>query len=171
MVPILVYLLISWQKHLEPCSVRYFWLKSINFCNHWRDVSIAKLKAIRDIWRSSAERFGDRVALVDAHHDLPTNMTYNQLEEDILNFEEGLRVIGIKPCEKVLLFADNSCRWLVADQGIMATGAINIVRGSRSSIEELLHIYTHSESVALAVDNPEFYHRIATRFNSKASVR
>lgn len=29
--------------------------------------------------------------------------------------------------------------------GIMATGAINVVRGSRSSVEELLQIYTHSE--------------------------
>ncbi|XP_023748723.2 probable acyl-activating enzyme 16, chloroplastic [Lactuca sativa] len=136
-----------------------------------KNVSTDELKAIPDIWRSSAEKFGDRVALVDPHHDPPTNMTYNQLEEDILNFCEGLRVIGIKPCEKVALFADNSCRWLVADQGVMATGAINVVRGSRSSVEELLHIYTHSESVALVVDNPELYHRIATGFNSKASVR
>ncbi|CAH1418385.1 unnamed protein product [Lactuca virosa] len=63
------------------------------------------------------KRFGDRVALVGPHHDPPTNMTYNQVEEDILNFSEGLRVIGIKPCEKVALFADNSCRCLVADQG------------------------------------------------------
>lgn len=89
--------------------------------------------------------------------------------------------------------------------GIMATGAINVVRGSRSSVEELLHIYNHSErlpqaafflficccrmftgflkkeyflllsffhnSVALAVDNPELYQRIAGAFNSEASVR
>jgi long-chain acyl-CoA synthetase len=41
-----------------------------------------------------------------------------QLEQEILNFSEGLRVIGIKPDEKLALFADNSCRWLVADQGM-----------------------------------------------------
>ncbi|KAK1412027.1 hypothetical protein QVD17_32967 [Tagetes erecta] len=134
-------------------------------------VSNADLKTIPDIWRSAAEKFGDRVALVDPHHDPPTNMTYKQVEQDILNFSEGLRVIGINPCEKLALFADNSCRWLIADQGIMATGAINVVRGSRSSVEELLHIYNHSESVALAVDNPELYHRMADTFNSKASVR
>ncbi|MFS7907754.1 putative long-chain-fatty-acid--[acyl-carrier-protein] ligase [Helianthus anomalus] len=134
------------------------------------NVSTTEFKAIPDIWRSSAERFGDRVALVDPHHDPPTNMTYKQVEQDILNFAEGLRVIGIKPCEKLALFADNSCRWLIADQGIMATGAINVVRGSRSSVEELLHIYNHSESVALAVDNPELYHRMADAFNS-ASVK
>jgi long-subunit acyl-CoA synthetase (AMP-forming) len=41
-----------------------------------------------------------------------------QLEQEILNFSEGLRVIGVKPDEKLALFADNSCRWLVADQGM-----------------------------------------------------
>jgi hypothetical protein len=34
-----------------------------------------------------------------------------------LDFAEGLRVIGVRPDEKLALFADNSCRWLVADQG------------------------------------------------------
>ncbi|XVF84556.1 hypothetical protein PTKIN_Ptkin17bG0046400 [Pterospermum kingtungense] len=98
-------------------------------------------------------------------------MTYKQLEQEILDFAEGLRVIGVKPEEKHALFADNSCRWLVADQGIMATGAIDVVRGSRSTVEELLHIYNHSESVGIVVDNPEFFERIAETFCSKESMR
>ncbi|KOM25414.1 hypothetical protein LR48_Vigan102s007200 [Vigna angularis] len=98
-------------------------------------------------------------------------MTYKQLEDAILDFAEGLRVIGVRPSEKLALFADNSCRWLVADQGMMACGAINVVRGSRSSTEELLQIYNHSESVALAVDNPEMCNRIAKLFSLKNSMR
>lgn len=35
-----------------------------------------------------------------------------------MDFAEGLRVIGVRPDEKLALFADNSCRWLVADQGV-----------------------------------------------------
>ncbi|KAK7331439.1 hypothetical protein VNO77_25664 [Canavalia gladiata] len=128
-------------------------------------------KAVPDIWRSSAEKYGDKIAVVDPHHDPPSTMTYKQLEDSILDFAEGLRVIGVRPKEKLALFADNSCRWLVTDQGMMACGAINVVRGSRSSIEELLQIYNHSESVALAVDNPEMFDRIAKRFYLKASMR
>uniref|UniRef100_A0A7N0TTB4 AMP-dependent synthetase/ligase domain-containing protein n=1 Tax=Kalanchoe fedtschenkoi TaxID=63787 RepID=A0A7N0TTB4_KALFE len=128
-------------------------------------------KAVPDIWRSSAEKYGDRVALVDPYHEPPTNMTYKQLEQEILNFCEGLRVMGIKADEKVGLFADNSCRWLVADQGIMATGAINVVRGSRSSNEELLQIYKHSESTALVADNPELLNRIGKTFLSNAEAK
>ncbi|XP_054805692.1 probable acyl-activating enzyme 16, chloroplastic isoform X2 [Prosopis cineraria] len=142
-------------------------------------------KAVPDIWRSSAEKYGDRVALVDPYHDPPSTITYKQLEQSILDFAEGLRVIGLRPDEKVALFADNSCRWLVADQGVrhhdlhdfycinsmMASGAINVSRGSRSSVEELLQIYNHSESVALAVDNPEMFNRMAETFYSKTSMR
>lgn len=36
-------------------------------------------KAVPDIWRTSAEKFGDLVALVDPYHDPPTNMTYKQV--------------------------------------------------------------------------------------------
>ncbi|GER34117.1 long-chain-fatty-acid CoA ligase [Striga asiatica] len=128
-------------------------------------------KTVPDIWRTSAEKFGDRIALVDPYHDPPTNMTYKQLEQEILDFCEGLRVIGLEPEEKLALFADNSCRWLVADQGIMATGAINVVRGSRSSVEELFQIYSHSDSVALVVDGPEMYNRMFETFHSQARVR
>ncbi|CAF1705567.1 BnaC03g74060D [Brassica napus] len=128
-------------------------------------------KAVPDIWRSSAEKYGDRVAVVDPYHDPPSTFTYRQLEQEILDFVEGLRAVGVKADEKIALFADNSCRWLVADQGIMATGAVNVVRGSRSSVEELLHIYCHSDSVGLVVDNPEFFNRIADTFSYKASLK
>ncbi|CAJ1938714.1 unnamed protein product [Sphenostylis stenocarpa] len=73
-------------------------------------------KVVPDIWRSSAEKYGDNVALVDPYHHPPTTMTYKQLEQAILDFAEGLRVIGVRTEEKLALFADNSCRWLVADQ-------------------------------------------------------
>ncbi|KAI4370442.1 hypothetical protein MLD38_018796 [Melastoma candidum] len=128
-------------------------------------------KAVPDIWRDSAEKYGDRIALIDPYHDPLTKMTYRQLEQGILDFSEGLRVIGVKPDEKLAFFADNSCRWLIADQGMMATGAINVARGSRSSTEELLKIFQHSESAALIVDNPELFNRIAEVFQEGAVMR
>lgn len=48
-------------------------------------------------------------------------MNATQLEQEILCFSEGLRVIGVNPEDKLALFADNSCRWLIADQGQLIT--------------------------------------------------
>lgn len=128
-------------------------------------------KVVPDIWKYSAQEFGNCTALVDPYHNPPSKMTYKQLKQEILEFCEGLRVLGIKPDEKLALFADNSCRWLVADQGSMASGAINVVRGTRSSNEELLQIYIHSESVALVVDTPELLNLISKPFTSRAAMR
>ncbi|CAL9112912.1 unnamed protein product [Musa acuminata var. zebrina] len=142
-----------------------------SFLSSSNDPSLHEWSAIPDIWKSSAEKYGDRVALVDPYHEPPTELTYKQLEQEILNFSEGLRVVGVAPDEKLALFADNSCRWLIADQGIMATGAINVVRGTRSSNEELFHIYDHSESDALVVDNPQIFNRLAESFITRAHIR
>ncbi|KAJ4733949.1 Long-chain-fatty-acid--CoA ligase FadD15 [Rhynchospora pubera] len=128
-------------------------------------------ESVPDIWRTSAQKYGDRVAVLDPYHDPPSKLTYKQLEEEIFNFAEGLRQIGTLPEEKISLFADNSSRWLVADQGIMVTGAINVVRGARSTDEELFQIYTHSESVGLIVDDPKFLKRLADSLIPRVKVR
>ncbi|GAU39505.1 hypothetical protein TSUD_68690 [Trifolium subterraneum] len=162
------------QSKTETVQIRKcspFLESSLLSGNNNHAVASNEWKAVPDIWKSSAEKYGDKVALVDPYHDPPSPITYKQLEQAILDFAEGLRVIGVRPDEKLALFADNSCRWLVADQGMMASGAINVVRGSRSSVEELLQIYNHSESVALAVDGPEMFNRIAKTFYSKTSMR
>ncbi|XP_002962119.2 long-chain-fatty-acid--[acyl-carrier-protein] ligase AEE15, chloroplastic [Selaginella moellendorffii] len=128
-------------------------------------------RAVPDLWRSCSEKYGKRVALVDPRRDPPVRMTYLQVEEAILNFAEAMRSLGVSPDEHVALFADNSCRWLIADQGIMAMGAANAVRGSRSSDEELVYILKHSDSVALVIDTPELLKRLEARFNDSLSLK
>lgn len=43
-------------------------------------------KAVPDIWRSSAEKYGDRVAVVDPYHDPPSTFTYRQVKFLIYQF-------------------------------------------------------------------------------------
>ncbi|CAN4120852.1 unnamed protein product [Withania somnifera] len=170
----------SWNLGLVQCQSNKTAELEIRKCSPFLEsellssnggLPLTEWRTVPDIWRTSAEKFGDRVAVVDSYHDPPTTMSYKQLDQEIVDFSEGLRVIGLKPNEKIALFADNSCRWLVADQGMMASGSINVVRGSRSSVQELLQLYSHSESVALAIDNPEMYNRIADTFGSHAAIR
>lgn len=40
---------------------------------------LTEWRTVPDIWRTSSEKFGDRVAVVDPYHDPPTSMTYKQV--------------------------------------------------------------------------------------------
>ena len=43
-------------------------------------------------------------------------LTYAQLCQQIQQFAAGLQALGVQPANRVALFADNSPRWLIADQ-------------------------------------------------------
>ena len=51
----------------------------------------------------------------------------------MLAFAAGLRSLGVQAGDRVSLFAENSSRWLVADQGIMFNGAADAVRFSAAA--------------------------------------
>lgn len=44
-----------------------------------KDVVSGEWKAVPDIWKSVAEKYGDKVALVDPYHDPPSMMTYKEV--------------------------------------------------------------------------------------------
>lgn len=36
-------------------------------------------KAVPDIWRTAAEKFADRIAMIDSYHEPPLELTYKQV--------------------------------------------------------------------------------------------
>ncbi|CAI7883995.1 unnamed protein product [Closterium sp. NIES-54] len=118
-------------------------------------------KVLPDIWPTLAEQYGDKIALFDPHHGQKRGLTFSELESAIHDFGEGLRVYGLKQGECASLFAENSHRWLIADQGVMDIGARDAVRGAKSSGAELFHILENSDSTAVIVDNVQVLEHIA----------
>lgn len=105
------------------------------------------------LWQHGAKTFPDATALVDPHSKPPTRISYGDTFEQINAFGAGLRSLGIQFGDKVALIADNSPRWLIADQGILAIGAADATRSSQAERNELLYIIEHSDSVAIVVEN------------------
>lgn len=83
----------------------------------------------------------------------PSQYSYGELIAQIQAFATGLQQLGLQPGDHTALIADNSPRWLMADQGIMTTGGVDVVRGSQSDREELLFILENSDSVALVIQD------------------
>lgn len=112
-----------------------------------------QLAQLPQVWSAAAERFGDTVALQDVHSKPEVSLTYRELWQTIQQFAAGLQSLGVEPEAHVALFSENQPRWLIADQGIMAAGAIDIVRSSQADREELRYILEHSDATVLVVEN------------------
>ncbi len=111
------------------------------------------LTALSQLWPRVAERYPDILALHDPHSEPEVRLTYRELAAQIQQFAAGLQALGTQPESKIALFADNSPRWFIADQGILAAGAANAVRSAQSDRQELLYIFRYSDSTALVVQD------------------
>ncbi|PSF35168.1 long-chain fatty acid--CoA ligase [Aphanothece hegewaldii CCALA 016] len=116
-------------------------------------VDYSAIQSLPEVWAIAAQRFTNIVALHDPHSKPETILTYSQLCQNIQHFASGLQALGIQTKSTVALIADNSPRWLVADQGIMMAGCSNAVRSSQAERSELLYILKDSDSVALVVED------------------
>ncbi len=126
------------------------------------DITAAAMPAIPDytnlanlsqLWPLTAEHYGDILALHDPHSEPEVRLTYRELAAQIQQFAAGLQALGVQPGSKIALFADNSPRWFIADQGIMMAGAANAVRSAQAERQELLYIFRHSDSTGLVVQD------------------
>ena len=112
-----------------------------------------ELESLPAIWPLAAEKFGDTIALKDPHTKPEVVISYRDLASLIRQFATGLQALGIEPQDKVALFADNSPRWFIADQGTMTAGAVDVVRSSGAERQELLYILENSDSISLIVQD------------------
>jgi long-chain acyl-CoA synthetase len=109
--------------------------------------------SLAQVWQITSQKHQDILALYDPHSTPEVRYTYGEAYQAIEQFAGGLQALGVKPGDKVALFADNSPRWLIADQGVIFTGAANVVRSAQAERNELLYIYEDSDSTALIVQD------------------
>ena len=136
--------------------------------NLQQSVDYSSAQGIPEIWAIAAERFGHIVALHDPHSKPAAQLTFAELHQQIRQFAAGLQALGINKGDRVALFADNSPRWMVADQGLMTAGAIDAVRGSQADPDELLYILEHSDSTALIVQDLATLKQLSTGLEERS---
>ncbi len=119
------------------------------------------LKSLPEIWQITAEKYSDVIALQDPHAKPEVVITYRDLATQIQQFAAGLQALGIQPQAKVALFADNSPRWFIADQGIMTAGGVDVVRSAGAEQQELIYILENSDSTSLVVENAKLLAKLS----------
>jgi AMP-binding enzyme len=117
-------------------------------------ISDLNWKVVPDIWESLANVIPDKSMLVDPVHGDKVDLTFSQCNTLITTGAAAMQKLGVLPDECVSIFAENSYKWLIADQAIMKAGCCNSVRGALAPMDELHYIYENSKSVGLVVESP-----------------
>jgi long-chain acyl-CoA synthetase len=134
------------------------------------------VESLPEMWTIAARRFANTTAVYDPHAKPEVKMTYAELYQKIQQFAAGLQSLGIQAetdaiPPRIALFADNSPRWIVADQGAMRSGAVDVVRGSQADPEELLFILKDSGAIALIVQDLDLLKKLRPCFNDLLPIQ
>ena len=157
----------------SPASSRSLQITKRERTNLKRLADYTTVQSMPEIWPLAAKRFETVVALKDPHAQPEVTLTYAQLYQQIQQFAAGLQALGIVPeldseglPKRVALFADNSPRWMIADQGIMTAGAANVVRSAQAEQEELLFILRESGTIALVLEDIKTLKKLRSHLDS-----
>lgn len=116
-------------------------------------IDYSGIQTLPAFWAMVAQKFPQIPAIQDPHAKPALNWSYAELYETLKQFATGLQQLGLAANERIAIFADNSPRWLVADQASLLAGAVNVVRSSQAEQEELRYILQDSGSAALIVED------------------
>ena len=94
---------------------------------------------------SAAERFGDRLAIVDGD----TRLSYAELLDEARRFGGALVASGIEPGDRVAIWAFNSADWVVALLGLSMAGAVLVPINTRWKGAEAADVLRRSRARAL----------------------
>ena len=129
-------------------------------------VDYSSVQSLPEIWPNAQKQFEQTIALKDPHAKPEVVITYTELYQQIQQFAASLQTLGVQPGDRIALVADNSPRWMIADQGIMTSGAVDVVRSAQAEREELLFILADSGSTALVVEDQKTLKKLRDRLDS-----
>ena len=151
------------QSHWQPTSREQAALA--------RQAHVQGLGRVDQVWPWLQLHHGDVMAVDAPHAAHPERLSYQELAERIDQAAAAFRSLQIGSGDVVGLFAENSPRWLVADQGLMRAGAADAVRGASAPVEELRYILDDCRATALVVQNVALLERLALTPGQRSRLR
>ena len=132
---------------------------------------VQALERVDAVWSWLASRHGTITALDAPHAAHPERFSFAELDKRIATAAAAFRRQGVQEGDVVALFAENSPRWLVADQGLMRCGAADAVRGAAAPVEELRYILEDCKATALVVQNADLWCRLNLSASQRQGLR
>ena len=81
------------------------------------------------------------------------SISWNEAARQVAALAEGLKRIGLKPGDRVMLVSENRPEWLIADLGIMAAGCVTVPTYTTNTTRDHQHILANSGAAAVIVSS------------------
>jgi len=104
-------------------------------------------KTIPQVFAETAERFGTRNAIISRHQNL--RLTYNQLQEKVEQTAAGLYRLGIRPGDRVGMWASSCAEWIYLQVATGRVGAVLVNVNPAYRAHDLAYILERSGMKAI----------------------
>jgi long-chain acyl-CoA synthetase len=98
-----------------------------------------------------ARENGDKPFLWAKRDDAWQSISWSEAARQVAALAEGLKRIGLKPGDRVMLVSENRPEWLIADLGIMAAGCVTVPTYTTNTTRDHQHILANSGASAVIV--------------------
>jgi acyl-CoA synthetase (AMP-forming)/AMP-acid ligase II len=106
-----------------------------------------EFRSIPNLVREGARRFGDAEALVDES----VRLSYTALDRAMVQSVRAAMNWGVRPGDRIGLWAPNSAEWILAALGVLGAGGILVPLNTRWKGEETAYALDKSGATGLAV--------------------
>jgi long-chain acyl-CoA synthetase len=117
-----------------------------------------------------AARKGDRPFLWAKREGSYRASSWRETAEAISALARGLRLLGIKPGERVGLVAENRPEWMIADLAIMAAGAVTVPAYTTNTVDDHRHILANSGARMVIVSTNALAARVLPAADQVTSI-
>jgi len=107
-------------------------------------IDTSACNSVTDMFLGQAERLGDAPFLWAKRQGAWVPQSWAEARADVLALAAGLRALGLKPGDRVMIVSENRPEWAIADLAAMASGGVSVPAYTTNTSADHLHILNNS---------------------------
>lgn len=111
-------------------------------------------KNLAEVYAHTAKKYGDRPAFGTRNKNKTfITVTFGEVYEQGIALATALIDLGLQAREHVALLSENRLEWIIADYGILLSGAADVPRGTDVTDGDIRYIIPHADAKFVFVEN------------------
>ena len=118
-------------------------------------------KSLNKLFFDRAEQYNEKPFLWTKKNKEWIPLTWNETSLKVKEFAGGLRSLGVKPGDKIVIVSENRPEWIIADLAINLIGAITVPAYTTNTEDDHHYILEHSDAKAVIASSNILANRVA----------